>query len=223
MAKVGNLDREFAHILRQHRTISLRVSQAEIARRAKYDNVQMVSYIETARNPIPRDMRNRERLAHAYQLDIAEFCRWCLLAEMERDGMPADLLIHLASEPLFGPGDQGPHPPHPGGDRDPGRPGPLRPAQRRPSIVFAETDDAPSRTTIYRMPDARLIRDILTALASHIAPTDDLPSAEQDQPVRSRSALACQAARSVLIMCIRGMKQKLVDDAWRPVMRGCHA
>jgi len=221
MAKVGNLDRFFAHTLRQHRTIALQVSQAEIAKRAKYDNVQMVSYIETARHPVPRDMRNRERLAHAYQLDIAEFCKWCLLSEMERDGMPADLLLHLASQPLLGPNDEGPHPQNPGGDRDPGRPGSLRADRGRPSITFADTDDPPGRSTIYRMPDPRLIRDILTALAAHIVPADDRPADGHDQPVRSRSSAACQAARLVLIRGIAAMKQTFVDGFRPAETRAC--
>src|SRR5512139_933833 len=120
MAKTGVLDKEIAHILRRHREMNLGISQAEIARRAKYDNVQMISYIETARNPIPRDMRNRERLANAYQLDIAEFCRWCLVAEMERDGMPPPLLFHLADKPLLGPENEGRDPGHSGPSWKPG-------------------------------------------------------------------------------------------------------
>lgn len=217
MAKIGVVDREVAHILRRHREVSLQVSQAEISRRAKYDNVQMISYIETARNPIPRDMRNRERLARAYQLDITEFCRWCLIAEMERDGMPANLLIHIASEPIFGPEHQGPHPAHLGGPRDPGRPGPERPASRRPAITFADPESATATGTVYRMPNPGLIKDILNAIASTIIPETAPIVAADDQPTRSRSALACQAVRLGLIILRAMIKQKFTESLCRAI------
>lgn len=225
MAKIGVLDKQLAHILRQHRTINLDgVTQADIAKRAKYDNTQMVSYLETARHPIPRDHRNRERIARAYQLDITEFCRWCLLAEMERDGMPADLLLHIASQPILGPNGEGPRPPRPGGPRDPGCPDPERPVTRRPNIVFADPDDHGGTGTVYHMPNPGLIRDILLTLSKHIVVDPITDPDDADQPIRNRSALACQATRSRLIMYIRALKQKIADangavfsDGWAPL------
>lgn len=212
MAKIGVLDKQLAHILRQHRTINLDgVTQSDIAKRAKYDNVQMVSYLETARHPIPRDHRNRERIAKAYQLDIAEFCRWCLLAEMERDGMPADLLLSIASQPILGTNGEGPRPPRPGGPRDPGRPDPERPALRRPSIVFADTEGPVGTGTVYRMPNPGLIRDILLTISKHIVVDPITDPNDHDQPIRNRSLLACQAKSSRLIMYITVIKQKVAD------------
>lgn len=212
MAKIGVLDKQLAHILRQHRTINLDgVTQSDIAKRAKYENVQMVSYLETARHPIPRDHRNRERIAKAYQLDIAEFCRWCLLAEMERDGMPADLLLSIASQPILGTNGEGPGAPRPGGPRHPGRPDPERTVARRPNIIFADTDGAGGTGTVYRMPNPGLIRDILLTISKHLVVDPTLDHPDRDQPTRNRSLRACQANSLRLIMCIQIIKQKVVD------------
>lgn len=96
----GPIGREVCKVLRQIR-LDMDVSQSEVAEIIGWQSQQMVSYLERGKIKLPSDHALRLRVAKAYRLDPADFCRWCMLAELEDKHVAPDLLYQLAHEPLL--------------------------------------------------------------------------------------------------------------------------